>query len=105
MTNQTKDHFRFSDFLNGLFIGGILGASYVYFFHHPKGKKLFARIIKEKETIWQQIKQELEKQQLDAKGDKLNRSLKKIKSTGRKKITTFLSTHHYLPTQPPSTSK
>ena len=105
MTNQNKDHFHFGDFLNGLFLGSILGASYVYFFHHPKGKKLFAQIIKHKEEIWQQIKQELEKQQLDAKNDKLDRSLKKIKATGRKKVTTFLSSPRYFFTKKYSTSK
>jgi len=53
--------FHPSDFLNGLFLGGLLGAGYVYFFHHPKGKKLFAKITANKDEILAEIKQELER--------------------------------------------
>ncbi len=105
MTKTNKDSFAFGDFLNGLFVGGVLGASYVYFFHHPKGKKLFDQLIKHKEEIWQAIKQELEQEEFNVKSEKITKSLKKIKTTGRKKITTFLSSKHYLPTKPNKSGK
>ncbi len=62
-----------SDFLNGLFIGGFLGAAYVYFFHHPQGKKVFKEYWQKREEIWQEIKKELLEEEKKRKSKKVKR--------------------------------
>ncbi len=77
---MTKDQAEFdiSDFLNGLFMGSMLGAAYVYFFHHPQGKKIFAKYWSEKDKIWQEVKKELEAEEkkVSSKAGNRNKSLK-----------------------------
>ncbi|NOY14745.1 MAG: hypothetical protein GXP43_00830 [bacterium] len=99
MVKSSDSHFHVSDFLNGLFLGGLLGASYVYFFHHPKGQKLFQKILDNKEDLWQKIKEELEKEK-SQDTRKINRNLNRLKTTGRQKIATFLSSRSVLSKKP-----
>ncbi len=66
MTEDKKD-FALSDFLNGLFVGSFLGAAYVYFFHHPQGKKIFQKYWQQRDEIWQEIKKELAKEEKEIK--------------------------------------
>ena len=84
------------DFINGLFLGSLLGAAYVYFFHNPQGKKLFNQFWQNREDLWQKLKTEIEKQE-EILEEPVKTQTKKLGSKINKAKTAFFSTYYKKP--------
>ncbi len=91
MADQNNGSAR--DFINGLFLGSLLGSAYVYFFHTSQGRKLFNQFWENKEELWQRLKTEIEKQE-EPLEEPAKVQAKKLSSKVNQAKTAFFSTYY-----------